>query len=209
MSQSDFQYRRVERFRCNRDGPVVKRKLAGALAAPLVVLAAASQSPASAQGLPPVPQEMATLAWLEGEWTGSARMEYSPGQLGEFEGSERVEWRMGGRVLVVEARFTAWMGPEAGDVPVHEALGVISYDAQNERFLFRTYTARGGNGEAHVAEVTEGKVVWGYDDPRMGRVRYTISRTDDGTWHEVGHASRDGGESWHEFFEMRLRRAGG
>lgn len=135
-------------------------------------------------------------------------MEYSPGQRAEFEGSERVESRMGGRVVVVEGRFTAWMGPEAGNVLVHEALGVISYDAPDERFLFRTYTARGGNGEAHTAEVTDGRFVWAYDDPRHGRVRYTITRTEDGAWHEVGHASRDGGESWHQFFEMRLDRTG-
>lgn len=185
----------------------VKRRLASAVL-PLVALAASSQSPVSAQGLPPVPPEMEAVAWLEGEWTGSGWMEYSPGRRSEFEGTERVESRMGGRVLVVEGQFTAWMGPEAGDVPVHQALGVISYDARNDRFLFRTYTARGGNGEAHTAEVTEGRIVWGYDDPRMGQVRYTITHTEDGAWHEVGHASRDGGESWHKFFEMRLERVG-
>lgn len=43
----------------------------------------------------------------------------------------------------------------------------------------------------------------------MGRVRYTITRTPDGAWREIGEASRDGGESWHQFFEMELARAGG
>ena len=49
-------------------------------------------------------------------------------------------------------------------------------------------------------------MVWEYDDPRMGRVRYTLTRTAEGAWREEGHASSDGGETWHKFFEMELRR---
>lgn len=165
--------------------------------------------PVVGQGLPPAPEEMEAVAWLAGEWSGSGWIEARPGQRAEFEGSERVERRMGGRLLVVEGEFTAWMGPEAGDVPVHQALGVMSYDPEGDRYLFRTYTARGGQGEANPAEVADGRMVWGYDDPAMGRVRYTITRTAEGAWREIGEASRDGGESWHQFFEMELERVGG
>lgn len=180
----------------------------GAVAVVLgVVGVMVSAAGAVGQGLPAAPAEMEALAWLEGEWQGSGWLEYAPGQRGEFAGTERVESRMGGRLLVVEGEFSAWMGPEAGDVPVHQALGVMSYDPSSGRYLFRTYTARGGHGDAATAEVADGRIVWGYDDPAMGRVRYTITRTDDGAWHEVGHASRDDGESWHHFFEMTLRPA--
>lgn len=157
------------------------------------------------QALPPVPAEMEALGWLVGEWEGSGWIEEG-GRRGEFRGTERVERRMGGRVLVVEGSFTANMGPELGEVPVHQALGVISWDARAGHHVFRTYTARGGQGEAHEAEVADGRVVWGYDDPRMGRVRYTLTRTAEGAWREEGHASSDGGETWRSFFAMELRR---
>lgn len=100
------------------------------------------------------------------------------------------------------------MGPERGDVPVHEALGIFSWDPRAEAYTFRTYTARGGNGDAHRAELDDGRVAWSYEDPSIGTVRYTITVTPDGTWHEIGDASADGGATWHRFFEMTLRRAG-
>lgn len=206
MFKFDFQAGRITRLPESRPSAAAKRALAMTLAC-IVLVATPAPSPASAQGLPAVPSEMEAVSWLEGEWAGSGWFESAPGQRAEFEGTERVESRMGGRVLVVEGQFTARRAPEVGDVPVHQALGVMSYDPRGEEFLFRTYTARGGNGEAHTAEVTEGRIVWGYDDPRLGRVRYTITRTEDGAWHEVGHASRDGGGSWDQFFEMRLERA--
>lgn len=163
---------------------------------------------AVAQGLPPAPQEMEALGWLEGEWKGTGWMEYGPGRRAEFEGTESVAYRMGGRVLVVEGSFTAWMGPEAGDVPVHRALGVISWD-RSDRYLFHTWTAAGASGNAHPMEVSDGQMVWTYDDPGRGRARYTITYTDAGAWHEVGDASDDGGESWHRFFEMTLEQTRG
>jgi hypothetical protein len=169
------------------------------------VLLAGGISGLDAQGLPPVPAEMGALGWLVGAWEGSGWIEEG-GRRGEFRGTERVERRMGGRVLVVEGSFTADMGPERGEVPVHQALGVISWDGRAGHHVMRTYTARGGQGEAHEAAVSEGRIVWGYDDPRMGRVRYTLTRTGEGAWREVGHASSDGGETWHQFFEMELRR---
>lgn len=162
-------------------------------------------APAAAQ-LPLAPAELERLAFLEGEWEGEGWMEYAPGQRGEFRGTERVERRMGGRLVVVEGAFTARMGPDQDVVPVHHALGVFSYDAAADRFVFRAYTAQGANGEAHDAEVGVNEVVWGYEDPRFGTVRYTISLTPQGEWHEVGHASRDGGATWHRFFEMTLQR---
>jgi hypothetical protein len=170
------------------------------------VLAAASASGLAGQGLPAAPDEMSAVGWLEGEWAGSGWMEMAPGVRSEFRGTERVERRVSGWVLVIEGRYTAWMGPEAGDVPVHEALAVISYDAASGRYLFRPWTARGGNGEAHPATVEEDRMVWGYADPWMGRVRYTITRTADGAWFEEGHRSADDGASWQKFFEMTLTR---
>jgi hypothetical protein len=48
-------------------------------------------------------------------------------------------------------------------------------------------------------------VVWAFDVPGAGRIRYTIRLDEQGRWHEVGDRSVDG-QQWHRFFEMRLSR---
>lgn len=168
----------------------------------LVALALGVPSPATAQ-LPPVPDAMEELGFLAGDWEGSGWIEWAPGQRAEFEGTETVEPRMDGRILVVEGDFSASMGPGGEQMPVHQAFGVLYHDPAAGEVRFRTWLAR-GPGSVHEVEVGEGRLEWGYDDPRLGRVRYTIRVTDD-TWHEVGHARRDG-EDWRPFFEMTLIR---
>ena len=37
----------------------------------------------------------------------------------------------------------------------------------------------------------------------QGKVRYTITRTAEGAWFEIGEYSRDG-QQWAKFFEMTL-----
>jgi hypothetical protein len=160
----------------------------------------------AAAQLPPVPSAMERLDFLLGDWEGAGWMEYAPGQRGEFRGTERVERRMGGRVVVIEGSFTAWMGPDLGDRPVHQALGIVSWDAAAQRFAFRTYTAAGSGGDAKNVEVDGDGMVWGYDDPNFGEVRFTIALTPDGRWHEVGHVSQDGGADWRQVLELTLVR---
>ena len=179
----------------------IKRvSMAGAAA----VAAACLVGSAAAQGLPPAPAEMGALGWLEGAWEGEGWIDHG-GHRAEFRGTERVEQRMGGRLLVVEGSFTAFMGPQLGEVLVHQAFGVFSWKEKAGEFVFRTYTARGGDGDANAVEVSPGRLVWGYEGP-TGKVRYTITRTAEGEWREEGHASRDGGETWALFFEMVLTR---
>ncbi|HSH44336.1 MAG TPA: hypothetical protein VK966_00635 [Longimicrobiales bacterium] len=171
------------------------------IAAPAAALAQTDTSGSGpADGfLPPVPAEMEAVSWLEGEWEGEGWMERG-GRRMEFQGGEKVERRMGGRLLVVEGDFAI----EAGDrrIPVHQALGIISW-APDAGYTFRTYTARGGGGEAHGAAVSDGRVVWGFESPDGSRIRYTITRTAEGLWLEEGHVSSGG--DWRQFFEMTLR----
>lgn len=170
----------------------------------MVVLLTAVATPAVCQ-LPPVPAAMDRLDFLVGEWEGSGWMEWGPGQRAEFSGSEVVERRMGGRLVVVEGSFTAVLGPPGTEpTPVHQAFGVFSRGPADEGLVFRTYTARGGNGEAHEVEVGDERIEWGYEGPR-GLNRYTITLTESGAWHEVGHVSTDGGATWEQFFEMTLQ----
>ena len=160
---------------------------------------------APAQVLPPVPAQIEALEWMVGEWEGEGWTTEGPGDRNAFRGTEVVERRMGGRLVVVEGAFSAWMGPEMGNRPVHQALGIFSYDPDAGRLAFRTYTAAGGGGEASAEVREDGALVWGFGDPGSAQVRYTITRTPADEWHEIGER-RSGGESWTQFFEMTLRR---
>lgn len=167
-----------------------------------VLLAAAATTAALAQ--PPEPpslEPMQRLGFLVGTWEGEGWFEFEPGRRATFASREVVEARLGGRVLVVEGLHRAPMPGRPEPVPVHHALGVFSHD-EEEGYRFHTWLANGHGGE-HAARLEDGALIWGYDDPRRGTVRYTITLSEAGEWVEVGDASRDG-ETWHRFFEMRL-----
>jgi hypothetical protein len=114
-----------------------------------------------------------------------------------------VHAKLGGRVVLLEGHGTA-PGPEgAAPVTVHEAFGVLSYDADAGRYLLRAFKADGQYVDADV-EVGERRLVWEFATPQ-GQVRYTLTLDDAGRWREVGEFSRDGA-TWSGFFEMTLER---
>lgn len=174
------------------------RSLAWGVGLLLAAGGAAAQPPA-----PPPLDAMEELGFLVGTWEGGGWMELEPGRRAEFESREVVEPRLGGRVLVVEGTHTAAIGEPPRPVVVHHALGVFSHDAA-EGYRFRTWLANGHTGDFAAELADDGALVWGHDDARRGRVRYTIRLGEGGEWVEVGEASRDGGTTWHQFFEMRL-----
>lgn len=198
--------RRMMRFgrgaRARRRG----RAIAAGLTLALAVTPLAPPRAAEAQ-LPPVPEAIEELDFLVGEWEGDGWIEGAPGQRATFRGTEKVERRMGGRLVVVEGDFIAVVGPDGREAPVHQALGIFSYDRERDALRFRTYLARGTGGVHDVErfEPDERRLRWGYEDPRMGTVRYTIEITPEGEWHEIGEARR-GDEAWQRFFEMTLTR---
>lgn len=148
--------------------------------------------------------EMEKLSFLVGEWEGESWWEMVPGQRAKNLGTETVESRLGGLLLVVEGKHT---DPENGKV-VHHAVGLLSWDEKAGRYRFQTHLADGRSAEAS-GRFEDGAFVWGPPAPPGIEIRYTIRETDDGRWHEVGEMSQDGGESWRKIFEMTLQRTGG
>jgi hypothetical protein len=145
--------------------------------------------------------EMKKLEWMLGDWKGDASIQMGPGKLQLVSQTEHVEAKLGGKVLVIDGlgkRKNDDGSP--GDV-VHEALGVISWDAKKNAYRFDAWTAREGYVEAWMT-VGDRVAAWGFDVPG-GKIRYTIRHTDKASWHEVGEFSRDGNE-WMKFFEMTL-----
>jgi hypothetical protein len=133
-----------------------------------------------------------------GHWAGEGWIRRGPGEPQRFKGTETVESRLGGHVLVVEGRH---LDPKDGR-EVHHAFAVISYDPAQSAYRFRSHLANGLSGD-HQAEWKEGAFVWSMEVPRVGTMRYTI-RIKGNVWDEVGEMQREG--VWHPFFEMHMKR---
>ena len=185
------------------------------LVAVLALPAALRAQPAAAPArvvpeatLPPAVRErMQPLGWLVGEWEGSGWI--SQGREGgrtRFTQKEWVRWGAGGGVLVIDGLGTGAEGEVTGAV-VHQAFATVLWNADSAAYRMRSYRAGGAEG-TDAPEVSEGRLVWGIRVPG-GRIRFTITRTAAGEWHEVGEFVRDGAAPdarAPRMMEMTLRR---
>ncbi len=150
-------------------------------------------------------EEMRKLDWMVGEWKGEATLQMGPGKTERVVQTERVQSKLGGKVLLIEGQGRRRLADgTAGDI-VHDALAIVSWDEAKKTYRFSTYLFNHPSGEMTLDVPAPNTAVWGMDTPR-GRVRYTITRTDEGEWVEIGEISRDG--KWMKFFEMRLTKVG-
>jgi len=146
----------------------------------------------------PAVEAVKKVAWLAGTWEGSGWIAMRGGEKTTFRQREVVRLAAGGLVLVIEGQGTA---PDSGKV-THDAFAVVDYDPVAKKYRWHSWRAGGGDA-IDEPEVGEGRFVWGMSPPAGGRIRYTISRTAEGAWLEIGEFSRDG-EKWSKFFEMTL-----
>ena len=174
---------------------------------PLIALCAAATlaGAGSLAAQAPLASPMRQLDWLVGEWHGNGNMMIGPGRQHDASVVEHAEVHAGGHALTLDGLGKALQGRDS--IVVHSAFAVIWHDAEAARFRIKAFRATGHTVDADIT-VGDGSIVWGFDDPRAGRVRFTVTRTPEGRWHEVGEASRDG-TTWMKFFEMSLVRLGG
>jgi hypothetical protein len=174
------------------------------VAALLLLLTAATGLGQDAKG-PAVQQEaMKKLSFLTGEWKGESWTEFVPGQRHTSTGTETVQSKLGGLLLVIEGVHRRKGGEKEAGAVVHGAFGVLSYDEKAKRYRLQAYTNRGNYTEAE-ARVGDNKLEWGFRIPQFGDVRYTITVNEKGRWFEIGEVSTDG-KQWRQFFEMTLER---
>lgn len=153
----------------------------------------------------PVREAMKRLEPWVGEWTGTAWYEGGGGRpRTETSMVERIQWKLGGSALLVEGTGRS-KGPGGEEIVVHNALAVVSYDAEAGRYRFNHWRESGEHGESEIRFEGDA-MVWENPTPR-GTARFTV-HINDGRWHEVGEASGDGGQTWFKFMEMKLERKG-
>lgn len=164
----------------------------------IVILMALAAWPALAAN-----DEMRKLDWLVGEWKGEAVVQMGPKTEYALQ-HERVQTKLDGKVLLVEGVGRRKLEDGGAGEVVHNALAVLSWDPEKKNYRFSTYLADRPGAEATLEVTGPTSAVWGLDTPR-GKVRYTISLTDEGEWLEIGEWSSDGAK-WNKFIEMRLQK---
>ncbi len=155
----------------------------------------------AAQTVPPS-EAMQKLDFMVGEWEGEGWMRRGPGEPSMVQVHERIQPKAGGHVLLIEGHGTEQRAGYDEPVTVHDALAVLSYDAQQGRYLLRSFTAEGRYVDADV-EMGDEQFVWSFDVPQ-GHVRYTMTY-EEGRWNEIGAFSADS-QTWQQFMEMNLTR---
>jgi hypothetical protein len=141
--------------------------------------------------------EMRKLDFLVGTWEGSSDFRMGPGEAKTATGTEQVETRLGGLVLLVQALFLDVNGEK-----VHEALAVISFDETAGHYRFSSYLADGRSTDG-TGRLVDGVFEW--QPSQTQNVRYRVQLDEQGRWHEIGEYTRGDG-SWEQFFEMTLAR---
>lgn len=165
----------------------------------LAAVPAAAQQPAAAGR-----EAMKKLDHLVGKWTGDATITRGKDKQ-SLKQTEDVEYRLGGAVLLVEGKGTGKLPGKEEEGLVFNALAVISYDADAEKYAIRAYRSEGQSVDAILTLIDKG-FVWGFQDvQRRLQVRYTMTLTAKGEWREVGEFSPDG-KTWTKFIEMTLTR---
>ena len=164
----------------------------------LTAMPAAAQMPDPAPRLAAQREAMARLAFMDGTWRGRASS-LTPQGPHALTQTERVGGFLGGTVRIVEGR-----GYEADGRVSFNAVGIISYDPDTQRYSFSAW-AQGRNG-VYPFQVTETGFAWETPAGPNAVIRYTAT-VRDGIWHEVGDLVAQGRPP-QRVIELYLRRVG-
>lgn len=173
----------------------------------LLTLLALLSLPLSAQAPTAIPAQkeaMKKLDFLVGKWKGEGWVKMPGAERQTFTQTETVQKKLGGLALLFEGHGTSKL-PSGEEKTVFEALAMVTWDPEKNRYRFSSATTEGRAGESEGRFTADGAWEWGFALPQGGRIRYTIKLTDKGEWYETGQYSPDE-KTWHTFHEMTLRK---
>jgi hypothetical protein len=150
-------------------------------------------------------EEMGKLDFLVGEWTGEAWIQMGPNKRENVIQTEKVTWKAGGKVLLVEGLGKKKLEDGTAGEVAHDAIALISWDKAKSTYRFIGHAAQQESVDTALDMTAPNTLVWGFDTPQ-GKVRFTIRLNEKGQWNEVGEFSRDG-TAWMKFMEMTLTKS--
>lgn len=167
---------------------------------------AGAQPHAQAQAAEPTALERSPVARMVGEWTGTGVFQMGPGQTETVDVTEKAEWRLGRKAILVSGLGTV-TEDDGSERVVHDAVGVIRIDEATGKIMIHAFKADAEPIVSEIEVLEDGRLRWGFEPGPGQRVRFTLEFLEDGKrWTETGEFSPDGGKSWFGFFEMGLDR---
>ena len=149
------------------------------------------------------PNELKKLDFLIGQWRGEGYILMGRNDRRAFRQSETVQSKVDGTVLVIDGLGKGVKPGESAESIIHEAFAVISYNKQSKLFRWQAFRGDGTSFDVQPG-IADKTIIWGFEDPRAGQIRFTIKINEKGQWFEIGEMSRDNGKTWLRFFEMTL-----
>lgn len=147
-------------------------------------------------------EAMAKLSKMVGKWEGEATVQLGPGQTHKVKQTENVQWKLDGTVLLVEG-LGKEKAADGEEKVVFQAMAICAFEAKSKSYKFHTFRDNGMGAIAN-AEVTDTGMIWGFEDGRGGKIRYTITIKDD-IWTEIGEYLVEG-QPARQFFDMTVKR---
>ena len=161
---------------------------------PVSALAQAQQP----EGSPAQREALRRLAWMDGEWRGTATVTVGMGRTLELRHTERIGPMLGGSIKVIEGHSYGEDGKTA-----FNAFAIVSWDEEKDGFVMRSYA----NGMAIDVPLEATETGFDWTTPAQGgEVRYH-TRFENGVWTESGEFVMPGREPM-RVIEMRLTRTG-
>lgn len=110
-------------------------------------------------------------SWL-GKWVGVGTMQTQQGPSSTTV-EEIIEMKLGGTAILINGLGKVNANTENERV-VHNALGILSYNIQEQRYTFHSWLGTGVSSEAWFEIVDTNRYQWGLDTPQQ-KIRYTIT----------------------------------
>jgi len=140
------------------------------------------------------------LSFMEGKWSGSGWAVNPDDRSREtFSQEETISYELQGTILHIRGK-----GHNEDGEAIHNALGIIYYDAKEDTYFMHSFLDTGQETKAHFEPTGDG-YKWWFGDGNGGTIQYTAT-FEQGKWVEKGAYSRDG-EQWYPFMEFQLTQA--
>jgi hypothetical protein len=147
------------------------------------------------------PPVMDKMKFILGEWEGTGWKMSQRGKL-YTKAIEKTKCKVDCSVIMVEGLGLTTDSVTKQDKIVHDAFGVISFDAKTNSYSLRAYT-KDGVVDSNIEFVEEKVIRWIMDVPG-GKIKFTADFKTPNKWLETGEFSRDGGQTWMKFLETDL-----
>ena len=149
-----------------------------------------------------VPAQVAAmnrLNFMVGLWKGSGWNLAPDGTKQTFNQTETVTKKVGGTITTVDGEGRDPADPHR---VVDSALAVINFNDATDQYRWEAFS------QGYVTEVVpvvgDNTFQWSLVETGV-TIRYSLTFTHS-TWPEVGEVTVDGGQTWHQNFQMDLRR---